>query len=64
MMRERSFGFYMCMQESKYVFVFSDLISAKNKSANRSVGKVFLMIKIGLRFMVSLVYSLIKLWCH
>jgi hypothetical protein len=35
------------MQESKYVFVFSDLISAENKSANRNVGKVFLIIKIG-----------------
>jgi hypothetical protein len=44
------------VQESKYVFVFSDLINAENKSANKSVGKVFLMIKIGPRFMGSLVY--------
>jgi hypothetical protein len=42
------FGFYMWMQESKYIFVFLDLINAKNKSAHESVGKVFLMIKIGL----------------
>jgi hypothetical protein len=41
------FGFYMWMQESKYVFVFSDLINAENKSANKSVGNVFIMIKIG-----------------
>jgi hypothetical protein len=43
------------MQESKYFFVFSDLINAENKSANRSVGKMFLMIKIGPEFMGSLV---------
>jgi hypothetical protein len=54
----------MWMQESKYVFVFSDLINTKNKSANKSVGKVFLMIKIGPGFMSSLVYSLITLWWH
>jgi hypothetical protein len=52
------------MQESKYVFVFSELISAKNKSANKSVEKVFLIIKIGPGFMGSFVYSLIKLWWH
>jgi hypothetical protein len=51
----------MWMQESKYVFVFSDLINAENKSANKSVGRAFLMIKIGPGFMDSLVYSLIKL---
>jgi hypothetical protein len=51
----------MWMQESKYLFVFSDLINAGNKSANKSVGKVFLMIKIEPGFMGSLVYSLIKL---
>jgi hypothetical protein len=49
------------MQESKYVFVFSDLINAENKSASKSVGKVFVMIKIRSGFMGSLVYSLIKL---
>jgi hypothetical protein len=49
------------VQESKYVFVFSDLIDAENKSANKSAGKMFLMIKIGPEFMGSLVYSLIKL---
>jgi hypothetical protein len=58
------FRLYMWMQESKYVFVFSDLICAENKRANRSVGKVFLMIKIGPGFIGSLVYSLIKLWWH
>jgi hypothetical protein len=40
------FGFYSCMQESKCVFVFSDLNNVKNKSACKYVGKVFLMIKI------------------
>jgi hypothetical protein len=54
------FGFYMRMQEIKYVFVFLDLINAENKS----IGKVFLMIKIGPGFMGSFVYSLIKLWWH
>jgi hypothetical protein len=58
------FGFYMWRQESKFVFVFSDLINAENKSVNKRVGKVFLMIKIGPGFMGSLVYSLIKLWWH
>jgi hypothetical protein len=41
------FGFYMWMKESKYVFVFSNLIRAENKSPNKSVGNVFLMIEIG-----------------
>jgi hypothetical protein len=44
--------------------VFSDLIMTKNKNARGSVGKVFLMIKIGPGFMGSLVYSLIKVWWH
>jgi hypothetical protein len=39
------FGFFVCLQESKYVIVFSDLINAENKSMSRSVGNVFLMIK-------------------
>jgi hypothetical protein len=52
----------MWMQESKYIFVFSDLINAENKSVNKSVGKVFLMIKTRPWFMSSLVYSLVKLW--
>jgi hypothetical protein len=55
------FGFYMWMQESKYFFVFSDLINSENKSANKNIGKVFLIIKTGPKFMGSLVYSLIKL---
>jgi hypothetical protein len=45
------------MQESKYVFVFSDLSNAENKRTRASVEKVFLMIKIGPGFMGSLVYS-------
>jgi hypothetical protein len=52
------------MQESQYVFVFSELINDENKNASKSDGKLFLMIKIGPGFMGSLVYSLIKLWCH
>jgi hypothetical protein len=31
------FGFYMWMQESKYVFVFLEYFNAKNKSASKSV---------------------------
>jgi hypothetical protein len=52
------------MQESKYIFIFLVLINAENKSTNKSVGKVFFMIKIGPGFMGSLVYSLIKFWWH
>jgi hypothetical protein len=52
------------MQGSKYVFVFSEYFNAENKSANKSIKEVFLMIKIGPGFMGSLVYSLIKLWWH
>jgi hypothetical protein len=55
------YGFHMWMQESNYVFVFSNLIDAENKSMHKSVGKVFIMIKIGPGFMGSLIYSLIKL---
>jgi hypothetical protein len=50
------------MQQSKYVFVFSDLINAEIDKTRGSIGKVFLKIKIGPGFMGSLVYSLIKLW--
>jgi hypothetical protein len=64
MMRMRCFFVLRCIQESKYVFVFSDLIDAENKSAHKCVGKVFLMIKIGPGFMGSLFYFLIKLWWH
>jgi hypothetical protein len=52
------------MQESKCVFVLSDLNDAENKSVFKCVENVFLMIKIGPGFMGSLVYSLIKLWWH
>jgi hypothetical protein len=51
-------------RKEKIFFVFSELISAENKSASKSVGNVFLIIKIGPGFMGSLVYSLIKLWWH
>jgi hypothetical protein len=44
--------------------VFLDLIKTKNKKICGRVGKVFHMIKIGLGFMGSLVYSLIKVWWH
>ena len=52
------FGFYMMNARCKSVFVFSDLIMAANKSGDKSVGKVFLMIKNGLGFMVSQMHSL------
>ena len=42
----------------KTVFVFSDLIMAANKSDDKSVGKVFLMVKNGPGFMVSQMHSL------
>ena len=41
------FGFFMMNARCKSVFVFSDLIMAANKSGDKSVGKVFLMIKNG-----------------
>ena len=52
------FGFYMMNARCKSVFVFSDLIMAANKSDDKSVGKVFLMIKNGPGFMVSQMHSL------
>jgi hypothetical protein len=58
------FGFLVYLQKVKVFLVFSDLIMTKNKNARGSVGKVFLMIKIGPGFMGSLVYSLIKVWWH
>ena len=39
------FGFFMMNARCKSVFVFLDLIMAANKSDDKSVGKVFLMIK-------------------
>ena len=56
------FGFYMMNARCKSVFVFSDLIMAANKSGDKSVGKVFLMIKNGLGFMVSQMHSLFIKW--
>ena len=51
------FGFFM-MNSRCIFFVFSDLIMAANKSGDKSVGKVFLMIKNGPGFMVSQMHSL------
>ena len=45
---------------SKIIFVFSDLINAKNIKGNKSIEIWFLIIKSGLGFMGSLVYSLIR----
>jgi hypothetical protein len=58
------FEFSVWLQKVKLFLVFSDLIETKNKRAHGSVGKVFLMIKIGLGFIGSLVYSLVTLWWH
>jgi hypothetical protein len=44
-------------KEVNIIFCILGIISAENKSANKSVGKVFLMIKIGPGYMGSLVYS-------
>ena len=56
------FGFFMINARCKSVFVFSDLIMAANKSGDKSVGKVFLMIKNGPGFMVSQMHSLLITW--
>jgi hypothetical protein len=40
------FGFWLCTQRSKYVFVFLEKFSAENNSAYKSVGKVFLWFKL------------------
>ena len=56
------FGFFMMNARCKSVFVFSDLIMAANKSDDKSVGKVFLMIKNGPGFMVSQMHSLLITW--
>jgi hypothetical protein len=45
---------------NKSIFVFSNLISTKNENNDKVVGKLFLMIKNGPRFMGSLMHSLIK----
>ena len=52
------FGFLNDVCKMKSIFVFSDLIMAANKSDDKSVGKVFLMIKNGPGFMVSQMHSL------
>jgi hypothetical protein len=52
------------LQKVKDIFVFSDLIITENKRTRGSIGKEFIMIKIGRGFMGSLENSLIKLWWH
>jgi hypothetical protein len=52
-------GFICECKKANMFFVFLESINDENKSASKSVGKMFLMIKIG-----SLVYTLIKLWWH
>ena len=56
------FGFYMMNARCKSVFVFSDLMMAENRKVVYGVGKVFLMIKNGLGFMVSQMHSLFIKW--
>ena len=56
------FGFIIMYARCKSIFVFSDLIMAANKSGDKCVGKVFLMIKNGPGFMVSQMHSLLITW--
>ena len=56
------FGFYMMNARCKSIFVFSDLMMAENRKVVYGVGKVFLMIKNGLGFMVSQMHSLFIKW--
>ena len=56
------FGFFMINKRCKSVFVFSDLIMAANKSDDKSVGKMFHMIKNGPGFMISQMHSLLITW--
>jgi hypothetical protein len=52
--------FWFASVVNKSIFVFSNLISIENENNDKVVGKLFLMIKSGLRFMGSLMHSLIK----
>ena len=56
------FGFFKMNARCKSVFIFSDLIIAENGEVVKVVGKVFLMIKNGLGFMVSQMHSLFIKW--
>ena len=56
------FGFFIMYARCESVFVFSELKMAANKSGDKSVGKVFLMIKNGPGFMVSQMHSLLITW--
>ena len=58
MMLDDVFVVCMVFARCKCIFVFSDLIIAENVKCNKSIGKVFLMIKNGLGFMVSQMHSL------
>ena len=52
-MMDDIFGFLNDVCKMKSIFVFSDLMMAENRKVVYDVGKVFLMIKNGLGFMVS-----------
>ncbi len=54
--------FFIMNARCESVFVFSELKMAANKSGDKSVGKVFLMIKNGPGFMVSQMHSLLITW--
>ena len=56
------FGFLNDVCKMKSIFVFSDLMMAENRKVVYGVGKVFLMIKNGLGFMVSQMHSLFIKW--
>jgi hypothetical protein len=45
---------------NKSISVFSNLINTENENNDKVIGKLFLMIKSGTRFMGSLMHSLIK----
>ena len=61
-MMDDIFGFCIVNARCKSVFVFSDLNMAENGKVVKVVGKVFLMIKNGLGFMVSQMHSLFIKW--
>ena len=56
------FGFLNDVCKMKSIFIFSYLMMAENRKVEYGVGKVFLMIKNGLGFMVSQMHSLFIKW--
>jgi hypothetical protein len=52
--------FWFATVVNKIIFVFLNLISTENENNDKVVGKLFLMIKSGPRFMGSLMHSLIN----